>query len=194
MTSRQRTMQVVSYGICRPQDLFEKLKRDAAKLTAQPNPDDVFNFLITAASLYEWMKKFFKDVPLIDEIAVAVEKRNWESFPQTTTPWLADIACVPNVHLVERHHIINALQICWVTAGASKHFIWNGDVKDVQPEPIVDDWYQYFFSSVEPDLYVDYDDEAYGLSQIRSIILQFYEKLFCLIEKEAGGADAQPDN
>lgn len=189
MTSR-RTMQVVSYGFSCPQDLFEKLKRDAAKLNTQPNPDDVFNFLVTAASLHEWVNKFFKDVPLTDKIAAAVKVRNWESFPRTTTPWLADISCVPNIHLDERHHIINALRICWETAGASKHFFWEGRVKDVQPEPIVGDWYQYFFTSVEPDLYIDYDGEAYGLSQIRNIILQFYEQLFCVIEKEGGYADA----
>jgi len=190
MVNRRRTMQVVSYGFSRPKDLFEKLKRDAAKLSAQPSPDDVFNFLVTAASLNEWVKKFYKDSPLVERIVAAVKARKWETFPLARTPWLADGSCVPNGHLDERHHIINALRICWETAGASKHFYWQGHVRDVQPEPIVRGWYQYFFTSVEPDLYVDYDGEAYGLSQVRGIVLQFYEQLLSILEEENGCADA----
>jgi hypothetical protein len=113
-------MQVVSYGFSRPKDLFEKLKRDAAKLSAQPSPDDVFNFLVTAASLNEWVKKFYKDSPLVERIVGAVKARKWETFPLARTPWLADGSCVPNGYLDERHHIINALRICWETAGASQ--------------------------------------------------------------------------
>ena len=182
-------MQAVSYGFSRPQDLFEKLKRDATKLTAQPSPDDVFNFLITAASLNEWVSKFFKGSPLVRKIAAAVKGRDWRAFPAAHAPWLADRSCVPNSHLDERHHIINALRICWETAGASKHFFWEGRVKDVQPAPIVGDWYQYFFTSVEPDLYIDYDGEAYGLSQVRGVVLQFYEQLFHVLTAEEGRAD-----
>lgn len=73
--------------------------------------------------------------------------------------------------------MLNVLALCWDTAGASKHFHWQGAVKDVQPKPIVRNWYHYFFTSVAPGLYVDYDGEVYGLSQVRRIILQFYEGL-----------------
>ena len=75
MVSRRRTMQVVSYGFSRPRDLFEKLQRDAAKLSAQPSPDDVFNFLVTAASLNEWVNRFYKDSPLVERIAGAVKAK-----------------------------------------------------------------------------------------------------------------------
>lgn len=190
MVNRQRTMQVVSYGFSRPKDLFEKLKRDAAKLNSQPSPDDVFNFLVTAASLYDWVRKFYNNSAVVGRIAAAIKDRKWQTFPEAHEPWLADRAYVPNDHLDERHHIINALRICWETAGASKHFYWEGYVRDVQPAPIVLDWYQYFFTSTKPDLYVDYDGEVYGLSQIRSIVLQFYEQLLAVVDNEYGCADA----
>lgn len=189
MTQQQRTMAVLSYGFGRPQDLFEKLKRDATKLSAQSHADDVFNFLVTAASLQEWVGKNFKDVPLTSGISAAVKSRDWKSFPSRGSPWLADASCVPNTHLDERHHIVNALRICWEAAGASKHFYWESKIKDVQWKPIVGNWYQYVFTSVEPDLYVDYDGESYGLAQIKGIVLQFYETLFDIIEGHRRFAD-----
>lgn len=190
MINRRKTMEVLSYGFSRPEDLFEKLKRDAAKLNAKPDPDDVFNFLVTAASLNEWVSKIYKGVALVDAVASAVKARNWKAFPCGEPTWIADISCIPNRYIDERHHIVNALRVCWETAGASKHFYWEGSVKDVQPEPIVSDWYQYFFASVETDLYVDYDGEAYGISQIRGIILQFYQELLSRVKRQVERADA----
>jgi hypothetical protein len=183
-------MEVISYGFSKPEDLFEKLRRDATKLTAQPNPDDVFNFLVTAASLSEWVRKYFAGVALVEDVASSVRARDWKTFPVAESAWLLDVGCIPNRHLDERHHIVNALRLCWDVAGASKHFYWEGHVKDIQPEPIVSDSYQYFYTAVEPDLYVDYDGEAYGLSQIRGIVLQFYEQLLLRIRRETRGADA----
>jgi hypothetical protein len=78
---------------------------------------------------------------------------------------------------------MNAMCICWDTANASKHYHWLGksDVKAIEPEPIVGDWYQYVFTSVDPDLYIDYGGECYGLLQLRGIILQFYGGLLAHI-------------
>jgi hypothetical protein len=173
-----RTMANLSYGISKPEDLFEKLRRDGAKLTSEPDSDDVFNFLVTAAALNEWVSKVFRGHPLMDAISRAMASRDWKSLPTEAGEWITDSSCLPNRHCDVRRHIFNALSICWETAGASKHFHWEGGVKAVKPEPIVGNWYQYFFTSVEPDLYIDYDGEVYGLSQVRRIVLQFYDGLF----------------
>jgi len=83
---------------------------------------------------------------------------------------------------VDRHHIFNALSICWETAGASKHYHWQGSVERLSPKPIVNGWYQYFTSSRQPDLHIEYSGEVYGLSQVRGIVLQFYEGLFASLD------------
>jgi hypothetical protein len=172
-------MEMLSYGFSTPEDLFAKLKRDGAKFGKRPDPDDVFNFLVTAAALNEWVRKVFKGDRLIDDIAQAVTPSGkWEKLPTQTIAWVADSSCVPNRHCDVRRHIFNALRICWDVAGASKHFYWSTAVKGIDSKPIVGNWYQYFFTSVTPDLYVDYEGEVYGLSQVRDILTQFYAGLF----------------
>jgi hypothetical protein len=53
------TMTQLSYGIAKPVDLLKKLNQDEAKLTAKPHPHDVFNFVVTAAVLNEWIRKCY---------------------------------------------------------------------------------------------------------------------------------------
>jgi hypothetical protein len=182
-----RTMADLSYGISTPADLFAKLRRDGARLTAKPAPDDVFNFLVTAAALNEWIRKVYRNDQLVNAISNALNSREWKEMPEETAAWITDIDCLPNKHCDVRRHIFNALSICWQTAGASKHYHWQGGVETVSPEPIVDGWYQYFTTSREPDLYVEYTGEVYGLSQIRRIVVQFYTGMFKHVER---GADA----
>ena len=52
----RNTLATLSYGISTPEELFEKLKADGVRLTAQPHPHDVFNFVITSAVLNEWIR------------------------------------------------------------------------------------------------------------------------------------------
>lgn len=184
-------MSQLSYGIERPEELFQKLTKDAEKLTAEPHPYDVFNFVVTAAVLNEWIFKFHKEHPTVVEIALAKDKRDSGLLPTQTLAWINDTECLPNRHCDIRRHIMNAMCICWDTANASKHYHWLGksDVQAIGPEPVISSWYQYFFTSVEPDLYIDYGGECYGLSQIRRIILQFYGGLLTHIY--AGEADAR---
>ena len=40
-----------------PRDLYEKLQREAARLTANVNGDNLFNFMVTAWHLQEWIGK-----------------------------------------------------------------------------------------------------------------------------------------
>lgn len=175
-----RTMARISYGFGAPEDLFEKFKREGAKLGERPEPDDIFNFLVTGASLNEWVKTSLRGDPLIDEVAASLRPGGkWQHLPEQTSNWITDNSCVPNKHCDVRRHIHNSLCICWDAAGASKHFHWKGSkVRGISSKPIVRSWYQYFFTSVTPDLYIDYGGETYGLRQIRGILNQFYERLF----------------
>lgn len=170
----------LSYGLEKPEDLFEKFKREGAKLSAKPDTDDVFNFLVTGASLNEWVTKAFSGNPVIDQIAATLRPGGeWQQLPPETMAWITDKSCLPNKHCDVRRHLHNTLRICWDAAGASKHFHWKGSkVHAIDSRPIVRSWYQYFFTSVVPDLYIDYGGETYGLSQIRRILVQFYEGLF----------------
>lgn len=171
------TMSVLSYGINSPVDLLDKLRMDAKKLSAESHPYDVFNFIITAAVLNEWNTKVFKGIIVADEIAKAVEKKDFELIPVAAVSWITDISCLPNKHCDTRRHIMNSLRICWDTANASKHYHWfsTSDVNSIGDKPVIDGWYKWFFTSVEPDLYIDYAGENYGLTQIARIVIQFYE-------------------
>lgn len=178
----------VSYGLNRPEDLFEKFKREGAKLGDKPESDDVFNFLVTGASLNEWAMKAFSHDPLVNQIAASLGRGGeWDHLPIEVAAWIPDNSCVPNRHCDVRKHIHNTLHICWDVAGASKHFYWKGSkVRGIDSKPIVRGWYQYFFTSRMPDLYIDYGGETYGLSQVRRILTQFYDGLFRYAKGESG--------
>lgn len=179
----------LSYGFSTPEDLLAKLRRDGAKLTAEPNPDDVFNFLVTAATLNEWVRKVFRGNVLLDATWLALSGGRWSDLPIEIGEWVGDRSSVPNKHCDIRRHIMNVLALCWDIAGASKHFYWQGGVKDLQPNPIVGDWYQYFFTSRAPDLYMNFEGEVYGLSQVRDIVLQFYKGALAEGRRKIGHVD-----
>jgi hypothetical protein len=46
----------LTYGFKNARDLFEKLKRDAKKLEEEVNSDNVFNFIVTAYHIKDWIK------------------------------------------------------------------------------------------------------------------------------------------
>ncbi len=182
------TMNQLSYGLTTPESLLEKLIEDGDKLSREPHPHDVFNFIVTAAVLYEWISKIYANNSTVSKIKLAMDKQDFTLLPDVTSSWIIDNTCLPNRHCDIRRHIMNATQICRETANASKHYHWVGTskVKAIEPEPIVGDYYQYFHTSVEPDLYIDYDGECYGLSQLRSIIFQVYEGLLVHLGLHSG--------
>lgn len=184
-------MSHLSYGLEKPVDLLQKLKLDASKLTATPHPHDVFNFVITAAVLNEWIKKYYADDPLVIDMIQAKEAMD---FPLEAVKWIADHSCLPNRDCDVRRHILNAMSICWDTANASKHYHWTSSrssrVTAIQTAPVIKSWYQYFCTSRAPDLYIEYGGEYYGLSQLCGILLQFYTGLLCHIE--GGDESATP--
>ena len=48
-------MTAYNYGFQTPRDLLEKLGRDAALLRREVTPDSLFNFVVTAWSLADWV-------------------------------------------------------------------------------------------------------------------------------------------
>lgn len=169
----------MSYGLNTPADILEKLRYEAKKIDETPHPYEIFNFIVTAAVLNEWITRNYVENEVVLAMNQARSKQNFELIPDVASSWITDRACLPNQHCDTRRHITNALGLCWDTANASKHFHWfsTTGVRAIAEEPIVGDWYQYFFTSCEPDLYIDYGGECYGLRQIRGILLQFYTGL-----------------
>jgi len=176
VTKQKRTMEHFSYGLERPNDLLSKLKWDAEKLTSSPHPYDVFNFMLTAAVLAEWIQNFYSSESTSEPFAVPTKTRRGWLLPSIAPQWITDTRCLPNPHNGVLRHIENALSICRHTANASKHFHWNdgGNVNAIGQEPQIRDWYSYLFTSTAPDLYLCFKNENYGLQQIKGIVLQFY--------------------
>lgn len=183
----KKTMSIKHYGISAPSSLFEKLKFDADRLTVEPHPYDVFNFMLTAASLREWVIKYYDGDPLVESISNAFKKNDYSFLVVDSEEWISNKDCLPNKHCDVRRHIFNSMSICWYTANASKHYFWNDNpVKKISDKPIVEGWYQYFTSSREPDLHFDYGGETYSLSQIKCILVQFYEGALNQLNKLEG--------
>ena len=179
MAKLKRTMQHFSYGIERPHDLFLKLKWDADKLNTSPHPYDVFNFVLTASTLAEWIQKFYSSETAPEPFsAPTTECKNW-LLPNSSPQWIGDTSCLPNPYLDFSHHIENALSICIHTANASKHFHWHdrGNITAIGEDPPIRGFYQWCYTSTAPDLYLDFQGENYGLQQIKGILLQFYAGL-----------------
>jgi hypothetical protein len=176
----------ITYGISAPKDLLGKLSFDGEKIEGKPHPYDVFNFFITASVLYDWVGKHYKNELVVQKICAAVKNENPESIPDESKSWLIDDKCLPNNGCDPRRHILNAINICWQTANSSKHYYWHStsDVTAIEEEPVIKDFYQYFFTSVEPGLYIEFSGEYYTLAQVKGILTQFYTGLINLLEKE----------
>jgi hypothetical protein len=185
------TIATLSYGISTPDELFEKLKMDGDRLTEQTHPHDIFNFIITSAVLNEWIRKAHGSVAEVKEFATALNQGEWGLLPLATDAWIIERSHILKTGPDVRYHVLNILQLTWYTANASKHFKWTNSsgVTDIQNKPIVRSWYQYFFTSRTPDLYVEYEGHTYGLLEIRSVLVQFFGGILECIDY-AGQANA----
>lgn len=96
----------IHYGFHTPRDLFEKLKRDAARLE-EITPDNLFNFMITAWALIDWIRHG----PATTAPAVEADRRQLMRDPR--------------------------IKICRDIANASKHFMltYTPSVADVTHRP-----------------------------------------------------------
>lgn len=186
------TLASLSYGISTPAELFEKLKLDGDRLTECPHPHDVFNFIITSAVLNEWIRKAHKLEDGVNEFIEALDTDRWELLPERTSDWIVERSNILSTGPDIRYHVLNILQLSWYTANASKHFHWTSSsgVTDIQNEPIVRNWYQYFFTSLKPDLYVEYEGHSYALSEIRSVLVQFFRGFLHQIKQVNSVPDA----
>jgi hypothetical protein len=166
----------LSYGISHPRELFAKLRWEGDRLTPSPHAYDVFNFILTAAVLAEWLQIFYRAASAPEHFSAPTNERKTWLLPRMTQQWISDVSCVPNPHDGIERHVENVLSICLQTANASKHFRWTdrGDIRSIGETPPINSFYSYFFTSTEPDLYLEFQGENYGLQQIKGILLQFY--------------------
>jgi len=103
----KRTMNVLSYGFTEPADVLAKLERESAKLVYPPNNDDVFNFIITAAVLGEWVKQFYGATAA--RAPFSFDKNEGWKIPDCFADWITDTDCFPNKHYTMEREIGNVL-------------------------------------------------------------------------------------
>lgn len=180
----KRTMATFSYGFTEPADLLAKMEREGAKLKHPADRDDVFNFIVTAAALGEWVQKHYDSLKK-DRIFGFDEKSRVWVLPDGFEAWIADTSCFRNGEYWLRENITDALTICHHVCNATKHFHWNdgGKIDHIGDEAAVNSWGGYFFDSVAPDTYVRLDDANYGVRQLYGILSQFYRGLIAHLEE-----------
>lgn len=186
-------MERITFGIDSPKELLEKLRFDGTQLKEESHPYDVFNFFITASVLFEWVLKHYPKNSTVKSIESAAKDKDGLSMPDFVREWIIDNSCSPNPAIDRRLDIVSVLRACNFTANSSKHYHWfkNNPVTDISTEPEVKNWYQYFFTSCDPGLYLEIDGYYYNLKQIEGILLQFYTGLLSYLEGglEKKGAD-----
>lgn len=175
--AKQKDLSHISYGLETPEDLMGKLLHDAEKIHGVPHRYDLFNFFVTAAVLYEWVRKYYQEHEISKQLNEAIGHSDYDALPLDASSWIKDQSCVPNSGQDARRHIVHALRICIETANASKHYHWlrSSQVTAIDDQPVVKDWYQYFFTSVGEGIYVEYANQYYTVEQIRGIVVQFFE-------------------
>lgn len=175
----KRSMQEVHYGIQTPHDLLKKLLIDAEKISSLPDKNDLFNFVVTAAVLSEWILKYYDDV-LSHDLKMVINGcgKDFEaaSFLSQCEDWIADRLCLPNLSQGTYKHIFNAIRICWFTANASKHYFWQRDsgIKSIGVNPEIDDFYDWFNTASGEGIFIRYEGENYTIEQVKDILIQFY--------------------
>ncbi|WP_156181422.1 hypothetical protein [Halomonas sp. PR-M31] len=177
--AKQKNLSHISYGLETPRDLLGKLLHDAEKINCSSHRYDLFNFFVTAAVLYEWCQQCFRQYPISKQLTKAVGQSLYESLPHKASEWIKDYSCLPNSGQDARRHIVHALRICIETANASKHYHWlrSSQVSSIEDQPVVKDWYQYFFTAVDEGIYIEYANQYYTVEQVRDIVVQFFEGL-----------------
>ena len=181
-------MTEISYGISKPHDLLEKLKHDGNKIMTNPHKYDLFNFFVTAAVLNEWLRKYYEN-EISQELKEALLGINMEGLPIESCSWVVDKRCLPSKTCDLRYYIIDTMIICRGTANASKHYHWYRDsgISAIEETPLIKDWYQYFFTSTEPGIFIECNGRYYTIYQVKMILTQFYDGLLVFLDKLKGG-------
>lgn len=173
---KAKTMQELSYGIWTPQDLLEKLIEDGEKLAPIPHPHALFNFLVTAASLHKWILKTTSASEVKELLTSTWAGAVVEKLPAALKDWLLQYELSVTRFDRLEVHVTNAVQIARYTANASKHFHWRKTsvVAAIDHEPVIKSWSQYFFTPVEPGLFVEANGKHYSVTQLKQLLIGFY--------------------
>ena len=177
MTGSYKSISTVSYGIDKPKDLLKKLQHDANELSCPYNPYYIFNFMITAYSLSQWIEKYYQSKKRTDAFRVGKGKSESWMLPKNASEWIEDKYLPTGTN--HEFHIKDVLSICNHSANASKHYCWNdsGSVRAITENPLISNWYQWAFQSRTEDLFVNFENRNYCLNQIKHIVVQFYTGL-----------------
>ncbi len=177
-------MATMSYGISKPKDLLEKLQHDAIELNYPYNPHHIFNFIITAYSLSEWIQKYYNSHKRVDAFKIGKGKLDSWKLPKNASNWV-EAKYLPTGTNYE-FHIKDALSICNHSANASKHYYWKDSecILSIEENPKISDWYQWFFQSRARDLFVNIEDRNYSFNQLKNIVIQFYSGLIAHYDLE----------
>ncbi|MFM8900724.1 MAG: hypothetical protein ACKOF9_12370 [Burkholderiales bacterium] len=144
-------------------DLYEKLKREGARLEGRWHPDDAFNFLVTAWHLYEdWLTKDRATQP---ELQLASQKRRKKQLPE---------------------QMVFLLAVLRDLANGSKHL--ELDPKSTQNRVItethdggIDDYWAYFFQEgIVGVIAYDVSGDVYYFSirTLRNLVLEYFAWVF----------------
>lgn len=174
----------ISYVMKEPSELLDKLLFEAENIVGIPNKYHFFNFVITAAILSEWILKHYKQVIPYDLRDVLEGKSNTCKLLMVEADnWIEDKSCLPNSAQGAARHILNSIRICWHTTNATKHYQWiKKDIDSIGTEAPINNFYDYFFTSVEESVFIRYKEENYTIVQIKDILIQFYPKLIGYLE------------
>lgn len=170
-------MATISYGISKPKDVLEKLQHDANELKYPYNPHYIFNFIVTAYSLSQWIEKYYHSSERAVAFKVGKRKSECWKLPKNASEWV-EAKYLPTGTNYE-FHIKDVLSICNHSANASKHYCWkdSGSVRAILENPPISNWYQWAFQSRTNDLFVNIEDRNYSFNQIKNIVIQFYTGL-----------------
>lgn len=178
----------ITYGISSHHELLDKLKFESDRVENSNNPYDIFNFIITTSVLWEWISKSekYKKSTILEDIkkSIKLDCSDGNIIPNECISWFYDKSIFPIPDGDIRDHIVDILQICNFTANASKHYKWHktNPVTNITRDPEITDYYQYFFTSTEDDIYITIREKHYGLKQVRAIAIQFFQGLLDYLE------------
>jgi len=176
------------YGLNHPKQLLDKMKSDGRKLESDYDWENVFNFFVTASVLNNWVQGHYdlKD----SSLAEVLQAKTIKGYPENVYDWFIDKSCFPNEAFELMEQVRDCLNICCHVCNASKHYDWSrkedvdGVPLSIGREPVIKDYYQYFFTKTSPGLFVEIQDQNYCITQIRDILCQFYEGLLGYLEND----------
>jgi len=177
------TIGEINYVIQEPLELLEKFLYESDKIRGIPEKNDFFNFVVTAAILSEWIHKHYALV-LSDDLIKTLKNKSDTGLPIESEDWISNKSCLPNSAQGATRHILNSIRICWDTTNSTKHYKWekSKDINSIGTNAQINNWYDYFFTSVDEGLFIRYNDENYTIEEVKDILVQFYPKFIDYLE------------